>query len=284
MGDPTILLTPQSASALRREISARNLQRAPAFAHETTYGSVPSVVYSAGDGNAHGNFFPASYRRIQSKADWARRLKKAYTASGRIARPHDRSRAELDCAASSDALLMNVFCHPSTMRSARLCALLGISSDLLPEFGVRVKTPFAGGLFDRTEMDMRCGDLLVEAKLTESNFQTARGTLLARYGDIVSIFDRDALPQRNGVFLSYQLIRGVLAAVHHDVRFAVFADARRTDLREQFVGTAAAVRFSQVRSRLLWISWQEIAACVPPPLQRFLAEKYGIEAAVSPRR
>ncbi len=272
---------PTSAAALRREISARNLSLAHAVEHDTTYGSIASVLYRENDAGEHGNFFPASYRRILANPEWARRLDKAYTASSRIMRGHERERGELDCANSSDALLMNIFCAPSTMRSATLCALLGVERGIPPSFGVRVRTLLRAGHDDRTEVDMQCGDLFVEAKLSESNFQTARPDLMARYEAFDEVFDIDRLPRTRAHFRSYQLLRGVLAAAHHGTRFAVFCDARRPGLREDWFAVLSAIRSAEIRSRMLFITWQEMAACLSRPLQNFLHAKYGITKADS---
>lgn len=274
---------PRHTSALRREISSRNLARAADHAHETTYGALPSVVYSEDERGDHGNFFPASYRRILAKPAWAARLNKTYTASSRIVRGHERERAELDCANSSDALLMNIFCHPGTLKSQRVRCLLGVEQGATPEFGVRTRTPLRGGYDDRTEVDMRCGDLLVEAKLNESDFQTAREDLLARYENFADVFDCHRLARTRGQLRSYQLLRGVLTAEHSDSRFAVFCDARRPDLCEDWFAVLCAVRCSHLRSRMVLVTWQEIAVCVARPLQTFLATKYGINAMPLPR-
>ena len=276
------MLRTSGAAALRREISARNLLLAADLQHETTYGATASVLYRADGQGGHGNFFPASYRRILANPEWARRLEKVYTASHRIVRGHERERAELDCAVSSDALLMNIFCAPSTMRSARLCALLGLEQRAAPAFGVRVRTPLRDGYEDRTEVDMKCGDLLVEAKLSETDFQSARPALMKRYEALGEVFDVDRLPRVRGHFRAYQLLRGVLAAAHQTARFAVFADTRRPDLREEWFAVLGAVCSAELRSRLLYVAWQEIAACLSRPLQNFLAAKYGIITADLP--
>ena len=274
----------ETASQLRREISARNLSRAAEHEHEMTYGSVPSVLYRDTASGEHGNFYPAAYRRILARAEWSRRLEKAYTASSRVARSHDRRRRELDCAVSSDALLMNIFCAPGVCRSEALCQLLGISRGLQPGFGVRVHTPLRSGHDDRTEVDMQLGDLLVEAKLGETGFGTARPELMQRYEDFSSVFDLDRLPRSRADFRCYQLLRGALAALHHDARFALFCDARRPDLQRDWFEVLSAVVPFDLRSRLLLVTWQEIAATLSRPLQKFLADKYGITSASSPTR
>ena len=38
-------------------------------------------------------------------------------------------------------------------------------------------------------MDLKLGDLLIEAKLTEADFQTARCDLVHRYRDLDSVFE-----------------------------------------------------------------------------------------------
>ena len=68
---------------------------------------------------------------------------------------------------------MNVFCHPSVSRSARIAAALGVDQGVVPCFGVPARVPLVGDKLDQTEVDMRLGNLLVEAKLTEGNFQSA---------------------------------------------------------------------------------------------------------------
>lgn len=50
--------------------------------------------------------------------------------------------------------------------------MLGIPAGLVPQFGFRPEIPISSGKTDRTEIDMQLGDLMVEAKLTETDFQT----------------------------------------------------------------------------------------------------------------
>ena len=269
-----------TATELRRELSARNLAWAEQSNHEVTYGAVPCVVHATQEDGSHGNFLPASWRRIQARPAWRRRLDKAYTASSRVARSHDRWRGELEAATSSDALLMNVFCYPGLLRRSPVLRLLGNEPESVPTFGIRAHIPFVNGKVDRTEVDLRLGDLLVEAKLTETSFQTARPSLMLRYRDLDTCFSLEDLPRTDaGNFKSYQLVRGVLAAYALDSRFAVILDRRRSDLLECWLEVLCAVKSSSLRSRLQVLSWQELAAATPNPVRQFLSDKYGIEAA-----
>ncbi len=264
-----------SATQLRREISARNLVRGRHYSHETSWGPAASVIFSHTDG-VHGNFLPASWSRINGNPAWQKRLTKSYTASRYVPRAQDRRRFELDCATSSDALLMNIFCYPRVLSRKPVCTLLGIEPGLSPEFGFRPAIPLSNNRADRTEIDMRLGSLLVEAKLTEADFQRAPLRLLSRYRDLNDIFDTDLLPIRNCVVHSWQLIRGVLAARSTGGSFCVFCDGRRPDLIDRWFEVMRAVTDSSLRTRLGILTWQEIGVTLPKPVRIFLDEKYGI--------
>ena len=63
-----------------------------------------------------------------------------------------------------------------------------------PIFGWKARVPLKSGRFDRTEVDMRWGELLVEAKLTESDFQIKAAAVVEAYRDFDAVFDRELLP------------------------------------------------------------------------------------------
>ncbi len=266
-----------SATALHRDLNARAAlyARRNGLLHDQTTGRTPSIIFGEDDCGLHGNFEPASYRAILAEPTWLARLEKAHTA-GRRARPRaDWSWRELDCAASSDALLMNIFCHPALFSSGRVTNLLGVCDQ--PRFGVHPRLPRERNLIDTTECDMQLGDLLVEAKLTESSFQQARPALVFRFLDLPEIFDVDALPRTTaGAYAGYQLLRGVLAAHATGGSFCVLCDGRRQDLVAQWHAVLAAVPAAALRCRLKLLTWQELCSALPRTLQRFLAEKYGI--------
>lgn len=262
-----------NSSQLRREVHARGA--AQGSEADVSWGSSRSVIFCEVDGG-HGNFLPASYARILANPDWKARLNKSYTASRYVPRAADRKRYELECASSSDALLMNVFCYPGILRNAAVCTLLGIEPGLRPEFGFRPEIPLRSGKRDRTEMDMRLGSLLVEAKLTEGDFQRAPLRLVERYLHLHEVFAAERLPVVDGVVRSYQLIRCVLAAHASRASFAVICDRRRQDLVERWFEIMSAVVDASLRTRLGLVTWQEIAAILPARLQKFLAAKYGI--------
>jgi hypothetical protein len=151
------------AGNLRRELSVRGQQIAvmDGSVHELTAGEMPSVIFGCNESRQHGNFYPSSWRNICANPEWERRLVKVHTASRR-ARPRAGWQwKELDCANSSDALLMNIFCCQRTLRNPVLTSMLGVPSGLVPQFGFRPGIPLRSGKTDRTEIDMKLGDLLV---------------------------------------------------------------------------------------------------------------------------
>jgi len=267
------------AAALRREICVRNLAFAQEqkLVHALSYGEAPVVCYEP-EGGTHGNFLPETYRAVLANPQWARRLEKAHTAKRSALPRNDRGFwSELDSCNSSDALLMNVFCCPGVFDDGRVLSLLGVEADAAPEFGYKARVPLAGGKFDRTEVDMRLGDLLVEAKLTESDFQSAARSAVQAYRDFAEVFERKQLPRAKERYLSYQLIRNVLAAHAGQCPFCVLYDGRRPDLQQAWFEVMRCVRPLHLRLRCKALTWQELAAVVPDRLQEFLEEKYGIE-------
>jgi len=264
-----------SSATLRRDLSERNIYRANEFRHELSYGPIPSVIYR-GDGRSHGNFYPSSYRAICANPNWKKRLEKRYTGSKWVPWSGEKNRSELDCANSSDALLMNIFCYPGIVCKPRVCSLLGVEPGLLPTFGFRPRIPLLNKLGDQTEVDMKIGDLLVEAKLTESGFQSRPSRLLCRYRDLQEVFEVSELPSKGETVRGYQLVRGVLAAYALDSSFLLICDGRRTDLVHGWFEIIRAVRSYSFRNRLKLLTWQEIAEILPSRLRQFLDEKYGL--------
>jgi hypothetical protein len=246
------------------------------YLHERTDGRIPSILFGCDEEGRHGNFHPASYANIRATQEWSRRLEKVHTAYRRVRVRSNWCWKELDCSNSSDALLMNIFCYPGLTSLPAVRALLGSDVEAIPEFGFKPRTPLGNGGYDNTEIDMRLGDLLVEAKLTESDFQLADPRLVRRYRDVETVFEVDELPLRKGRHAGYQLVRGALAAYAAKGSFCVFCDRRRSDLTEGWYEILRAVRSSELRCRLKLLTWQELAGAVPTEMQTFLELKYGI--------
>jgi hypothetical protein len=191
-GEPSLY-----ASRLRLELNARNRRYAQGRLSVESYGNPQVIVYEP-DGELHGNFHEPAWRAICSRPEWMRRFDKVHAQAARsLPKPtHDPARRwkELDSSTSSDALLMNVFCTPGVAEALAVRKMLGVDGSQAPEFGWKARVPLKSGRFDRTEVDMRWGGLLVEAKLTESDFQTCKSEVVEAYRDFAEVFDRERLP------------------------------------------------------------------------------------------
>ena len=265
---------------LRRALAeqAKKYAIAEAIPHCLSYGDSPVVCFSPYDGDTrHGNFLNRSYRAIRSQPEWGRRLAKVHTLGKRSFPAGEHGRwMELDTSTSSDALLMNIFCCPGVLRDRRILALIGAEPGAIPEFGYKARVPLGNGRVDRTEVDLKLGNVLIEAKLTENDFQSApRKTLLA-YRDFSEVFDESRLHQRKDRYTAYQLLRNVLAAHALQCSFCVLIDGRRADQVEEWCAVMACVMPVELRTRLRISTWQELAQFVPSALRKFLSAKYAI--------
>lgn len=216
------------AEALRNDLS----QRAAVYAQKNNLRTKTSrsgvVIFKAEDGaGTHGNFFTPSYREILKRQDWKIRLGKTHPAAGKAFSREDGIR-ELDSCMSSDALLMNIFCHPRANQWKSLKALLGVTA-IEPHFGFKagVKKNSRG---DDTEVDMTLEDLLIESKLTEADFQRKAADVVESYDLFGKVFHHKMLPRSGKDYVNYQLIRNILAAQQHNRRFCLLCDGRRPDL------------------------------------------------------
>jgi hypothetical protein len=226
-------------------------------------------------GDSHGNFFDEAWAAIRANPEWARRLEKPHPRSAALPPEYQATARELDSSNSSDALLMNFFCYPGA--SVRLARALGAAPvESVPRFGYPAEVRLSDGSTDATEVDMLLGDTLVEAKLTEQDFTSQSKIPVFGYGALADVFDIDLLPADEKHFLSYQLIRNVLAADQHQKRLIVVLDSRRPDLLEHWWQVHAAIAAGRLRSRCGVRFWQQLAAAADPRHRDLLEQKYGI--------
>jgi hypothetical protein len=171
---------------------------------------------------------------------------------------------------------MNIFCYRRTVRNPALSSMLGVPSGLVPQFGFRPEIPLQSGRTGRTEIDMKLGDLMVEAKLTETDFQTAPAGMIETYRDLGEVFDSGELMMSGDVVPCYQLIRGVLRCLCDGriVLRSLRCEAAGSD-RELVFGHAGGPKLrSALPSAIADLAG--LAAVLPNSLQKFLAAKYGI--------
>jgi hypothetical protein len=267
------------ASGLRYELCARNASYAAEsqLPHALSSGQQTVVVYQCTDDRRHhGNFIDASYRAILKRPEWRRRLQKVHSHGNQSLPKSEWGWRELDSSMSSDALLMNIFCYPGVTKRREVSLLLGTEIGVIPQFGFMPRVPLVTGTVERTEVDMRLGDLLFEAKLTEGDFQVQDARIVHQYRDLREVFECRKLPRQGKHYVAYQLLRNVLAAHALNFSFCVLLDARRQDLLEQWYRVMRCIRSTTLRTRCKVLTWQELAACLPSTLRKFLSVKYGI--------
>lgn len=267
------------SSSLRREIGywARQYAERHDIPHYFSLGQSPTVMFEPyNDNTLHGNFLVPSYKAILDHQRWRSRLKKSHQRSKALPLEKRSQAKELDSSNSSDALLMNVFCYPKIEKCRALARLFGQSVLPLPGFGVPAHVPLVSGKTDTTEIDMRLGQILIEAKLAEPDFTKKSKAHVETYRDFREVFEASALPQSDDEYFNYQLIRYVLAAFAHDAAFFLICDARRPDLLRSWWDVMRSIKPLALRSRCHFVLWQEIAAVAPDKIRGFLREKYGI--------
>jgi len=261
--------------SLRKSTSAWATERG--ISYYQSLGQEPTVLFErAPDGSSHGNFHPDSWREIAAQPTWVLRAEKRHSQANRSLPPDKAAGArELDSSNSSDALLMNCFCFPEA--SGRILDALGVPGSMeRPEFGFKARLPLVDGSTDATEIDMKIGTTLFEAKLTEADFTRRSKAHVQRYRDLDTYFDVGALPMRGEEVMGYQLVRNVLAAAHYGARLVILLDQRRPDLVEEWSRVRTAIQNDDLRTRCQSLTWQQVAASCPAPLADFLSSKYGV--------
>ena len=176
---------------------------------------------------------------------------------------------------SSDALLMNIFCHPSIRKWTGVKKLLGDDLESI-DFGFPGSVRISNGQTDTTEIDMALSDVFCEAKLTESDFTHKRPSVVENYEGLDETFHVKALLRMGDDYDNYQIIRNLLAASQHGRKHILLCDERRPDLVRRYLTTVSCIRDVHWRMKFRIIFWQEIVAACGSSLRKWAEEKYGL--------
>ena len=98
------------------------------------------------------NFLNSSFQNTERNSEWKARLNKNHS--------NVKETYEMQSSNSSDALLMNVFCHPKISKWKGIRDLFGVN-DVKPIFGHKPGIPLKNGERDRTEIDLVLADIFV---------------------------------------------------------------------------------------------------------------------------
>ena len=150
-----------SATLLRRDLSARaqHLARTQNLLHDTHPGIRSHRHLRPRRARPPRQLPPRLRRRICANPDWLRRLTKLHTASRRSRARKDWQWMELDSCNSSDALLMNIFCHPGVFNGHTLAPavanLLNVDPTAQPIFGITPGVPLKHPRKGRSKLPSR---------------------------------------------------------------------------------------------------------------------------------
>ncbi len=221
------------------------------YAHPSAV-SKSAVIFK----DVESNFQQSSWEEIVATAAYFDRTKKAHS--------HFPSASilEMQSSNSSDALAMNIFCHPQIKSWVGVATLLKLSSLANVEFGYKAGV-LKSKLPDATEIDLYLNNsIFVECKLTEEGFTHKDKSEVEKYDEFANVFHIEHLHQDELGYHNYQLIRNILAANQYKGRFLLFCDMRRPDLAKSFFETVRCIKDVDLRIRCEIVYWQDIARVV----------------------
>lgn len=224
------------------------------------------------------NFFKKSWRTICANNKLFERTQKVHSHFKGSNPPI----LEMQSSNSSDALVMNIFCHPKILINKGILDLLKVDSLQNIDFGFKAnlaKEISGKPVNDNTEVDFYIkNEIIGECKLTEGNFTSKDEMIVHQYKKLQRVFHVDKLSNTKMRYDNYQLIRNILAAEEHNCRFVLFCDMRRPDLVKHFIETVTCIKdeYLTLRQNCEVIYWQDIARVSNKDLKEFLNIKYGI--------
>ncbi len=148
----------------------------------------------------HGNFFDPAYAAILARPDWMRRFDKVHA---QAARSLPKPQSDTDQALARARLHHEFRCAADErLLHARRCGVPGNPGHARRR--LRSASRFSAGrpvfrlptvASTAPRSIMRLGSLLVEAKLTEADFQSRSAAIVESYRDFDEVFDRERLPR-----------------------------------------------------------------------------------------
>ena len=209
------------------------------------------------------SFHNKSFENIIKNEKYLQRLNKIH--------PKVPTILEMQSSNSSDALLMNIFAYPEIRNLKKFQDLLSINPKDDIEFGWN--PILANEKRYKTEIDVKIGNSIFEAKLTESDFKSKNLNIVLLYEDVETILDLKALT-KDEIVSNYQLVRNLVTAKKYGYKFHLLIDDSRDDLRFEFDKVKNSIIDKTLANSIELITWQQISTCVSDDLKEFLTEKY----------
>lgn len=224
------------------------------------------------------NFIPESFNNIIKHSNWYKRTQKKLEKYPKI--------LEMQSSKSSDALLMNIFCYPDFINWEKPKKLLQINNYNCMKFGWNPEFSYEKKKFEYlkklgkenefhpSEIDLKIGDSIFEAKLTEKNFGEKEIEIIQKYDGFELVFDETILKKTDNKYINYQLIRNILVAQKYNYKFILLVDETRNDLIEYFETTKEAVKNSKLKERIYYKTWQCIIKECEDKLSNYISKRY----------
>jgi hypothetical protein len=209
------------------------------------------------------SFNPKTFAHISMRNEFKKRLNKVH--------PKVPNCKEMQSSNSSDALLMNFFAHPDIKEWKSMRNLISINQSDNIEFGWNPE--FENEKNHKTEIDMKIGDSIFEAKLTEKDFTKKDLQIVLAYSNVENIIDLTVLTT-DDIVSNYQLIRNLLTAEKYGFRFNLLIDESRSDLVREFYKVKSAIKDKSLSDKFNFLTWQEISNSVGIGLKNYITEKY----------
>lgn len=212
------------------------------------------------------NFHHKTWSNIKGNENWLKRSEKKHT-------HFSDGTFEMQSSNSSDALLMNIFCFPGFFNWSGPKKILKIDQCKDIQFGWNPEFENENKNHP-TEIDLKIGDNIFEAKMTESSFTAKEKDVVYSYADFNKVFnDRNLVDGENSI-KHYQLIRNVLTAYKYNYNFTVLLDESRIDLIRDFTEVLKAIKIIDLKQRINFVTWQELVHACGEELREYIIEKY----------
>lgn len=243
------------------------------YAHPTEFKN-SSIIFN----DISYSFQKDSFKQIKNSPYYFKRTQKKHTK----VQTKNAGILEMQSSNSSDALAMNVFCHPDFSKWEEMKKLFQVNEFTSIVFGYKAKVDKIINNVnkkDNTEVDIFLNEnLIIECKLTEKDFSSKKMDIVEHYSEFKNVFHIDKLLKTKTHYQNYQLIRNILAANQHNAQFILICDMRRPDLVESYHQTLTCIKdeYLDLKNNCKIIYWQDLAKVVGEELRVFLNEKYGI--------
>ena len=195
----------------------------------------------------------------------------------RLSKPMPRQEQGQGCRLFNrrDTMLMSVFCHPRVSQWEKLNEIFDCDQ-VLPQLFCAAPLKIRDSSLDPTSIDLLVGDTFVQTATTERDFTRQRVDVVEKYLYFQEAFHASELRRADDKYLSFRVIRNLLAAYQYRKRHALLCDRRRTDLIEAYYNTVEALRDDALRSQCRVVFWQDLLSGIDSDISNFIETRFNL--------